>query len=53
MITEARLCPFRHLQFIRLTEPDASVVEDGFTVSERSVADAEEDVQAWLSGLGY
>lgn len=38
---------------IRELEPDASVVEDGFTVSERSVADAEEDVQAWLSGLGY
>lgn len=38
---------------IRELEPDASVVEDGFTVSERSVADAEEDVQAWLNGLGY
>lgn len=38
---------------IRELEPDASIVEDGFTVSERSVADAEEDVQAWLSGLGY
>ncbi len=38
---------------IQELEPDASVVEDGFTVSERSVADAEEDVQTWLNGLGY
>lgn len=38
---------------IRELEPDASVVEDGFTVSERSVADAEGDVQTWLNGLGY
>lgn len=38
---------------IRELEPEASVVEDGFTVSERSVADAEEDVRAWLNGLGY
>lgn len=38
---------------IRELEPDAFVVEDGFTVSERSVADAGEDVRTWLNGLGY
>lgn len=38
---------------IQELEPDASVVENGFTVSERSVADAEADVQTWLEGLGY
>lgn len=38
---------------IQNLEPDAEVIEDGLTVSERSVADAEPDVQAWLSGLGY
>lgn len=38
---------------IQELEPNASVIEDGFTVSERNVADAEEDVRAWLNGLGY
>lgn len=38
---------------IQELEPEASVVEDGFTVSEHDVADAEQDVQKWLSGLGY
>lgn len=32
---------------------DATVVEDGFTVSERDVAEASEDVAEWLNGLGY
>lgn len=34
-------------------EPDATVIEDGFTVSERDVAKASEDVAEWLDGLGY
>lgn len=38
---------------IQELEPGATVVEDGFTVSERSVADAAEDVSAWLDQLGY
>lgn len=29
------------------------MIEDGFTVNERNVADAESDVAAWLEGLGY
>lgn len=38
---------------IKELEPDAMVIEDGFTVSERDVADAAEDVAEWLAGLGY
>lgn len=38
---------------IKELEPDATVVEDGFTVSERDVAEASEDVAEWLNGLGY
>ena len=34
-------------------EPDAQVVEEGFTVSENDVADAAVDVSAWLGELGY
>ncbi len=34
-------------------EPGAVVIEDGFTVSERNVEEAESDVQEWLAGLGY
>ena len=34
-------------------EPDAQVVEEGFTVSENDVADAAADVTAWLGELGY
>ena len=38
---------------IKELEPDATVLEDGFTVSERDVAEASEDVAEWLDGLGY
>lgn len=38
---------------IKELEPDATVVEDGFTVSERDVAEASADVAEWLNGLGY
>lgn len=34
-------------------EPNATVITDGFTVSERSVADAEKDVVEWLEELGF
>ena len=36
---------------IQELEPDAVVIEDGFTVNERNVPDAAEDVQTWLDGL--
>ena len=38
---------------IKELELDAIVVEDGFTVRERDVAEASEDVAEWLNGLGY
>lgn len=38
---------------IKELEPDANVIENGFTVSERSVKDASGDVSDWLSGLGF
>lgn len=38
---------------IKELEPDAEVIEDGFTVNERDVADAAGDVANWLKGLGY
>ncbi len=34
-------------------EPNAEVITDGFTVSEREVAEAAGDVGDWLRGLGY
>ena len=43
----------RTIQTIQELEPDATVLEDGFTVSEQTVAEAAEDVAAWLEGLGY
>lgn len=32
-------------------EPDATVIEDGFTVNERDVPDAASDIAEWVSGL--
>lgn len=34
-------------------EPDASIYEDGFTVSRNNVQEAEPDILAWLNELGY
>ena len=42
----------RTIQTIQELEPDATVLEDGFTVSEQTVAEAAEDVAAWLEDLG-
>ncbi|WP_349673218.1 flavodoxin [Lacrimispora sp.] len=41
------------IKTIQELEPEATVVEDGFTVSERTVADAAGDVASWLDELGY
>lgn len=41
------------IRTIQELEPDAEVITDGFTVSERVVADAADDVADWLRGLGY
>lgn len=43
----------RTIQTIQELEPDATVLEDGFTVSKQTVAEAAEDVAAWLEDLGY
>lgn len=41
------------IETIRQLEPNATVIADGFTVSERDVAQAAPDVRAWLDGLGF
>lgn len=41
------------IETIQELEPDAEVVTDGYTVSEREVAEAAGDVTDWLRGLGY
>ena len=33
-------------------QPQAEVLEDGFTVSRNDVQEAESDIIAWLNGLG-
>ena len=43
----------RTIQTIAELEPNATMVENGFTVSEQNVADAAGDVAAWLDELGY
>ena len=43
----------RTIQTIEELEPGATVIEDSFTVSEQTVADAASDVAAWLEELGY
>lgn len=34
-------------------EPDAEVIEDGFTINERDVPDAAGDIASWLDELGF
>ncbi len=41
------------IETIQELEPDAAVVTDGYTVSERDVPDAAGDVADWISGLSY
>ena len=41
------------IETIAELEPDAEVIEDGFTVNERDVPDAAGDIADWLEGLGY
>lgn len=43
----------RTIQTIEELEPDATVIEDGFTVSEQTVAEAAPDVAEWLENLGH
>lgn len=39
------------IRTIKSLEPDATVVEDGLSVSRNNVADAEDDVKAWAESL--
>lgn len=41
------------IETIQELEPGAEVITDGFTISERDVAEAAGDVADWLEGLGY
>lgn len=41
------------IQTIEELEPDAEVLEEGFTVSESDIPDAKGDIDDWLEGLGY
>ena len=41
------------IETIQGLEPDAEVIEDGFTVNERDVEDAGDDVNTWLEKFGY
>lgn len=42
----------RTIQTIQELQPEASVVEDGLSISRNDVADAQEDVSDWVAGLG-
>lgn len=39
------------IRTIQELEPDADVIADGFTINERDVPDAADDVADWVSGL--
>ena len=41
------------IETIAELEPDAEVIEDGFTVNERDVPDAAGDIADWLEEIGY
>lgn len=41
----------RTIQTIQELQPDATVVEEGLSISRNNVADAESDVTAWVDGL--
>ena len=43
----------RTVQTIQELEPDATVIEDAFTISERDMENAPSEVSAWLDGLDY
>ena len=42
----------RTIQTIQELQPEASVVEDGLSISRNDAADAQEDVSDWVAGLG-
>lgn len=42
----------RTIQTIQELQPEASVVENGLSISRNDAADAQEDVSDWVAGLG-
>lgn len=46
-------CFSNTINTIQDLETGATVITNGFTVSERDVANAQNDVRKWLSDLGY
>ena len=43
----------RTIETIQELEPNATVIEDGFTISEQNVPEAVDDVASWLQEIGY
>ena len=43
----------RTIETIQELEPNATVIEDGFTISEQNVPEAADDVASWLQEIGY
>lgn len=43
----------RTIETIQELEPNATVIEDGFTISEQNVPEAVDDVASWLQAIGY
>ena len=43
----------RTIETIQELEPNATVIEDGFTISEDDVENAGENVSTWLNELGF
>ena len=43
----------RTIETIQELEPNATVIEDGFTTSEQNVPKAADDVASWLQEIGY
>ena len=41
------------IETIQELEPNATVITDGFTVNERDVPDAADDIAEWIDSLGY
>lgn len=41
----------RTIQTIQELQPDATIIEDGLSISRNSVPDAQADVTEWVAGL--
>ncbi|MDE5620279.1 MAG: flavodoxin [Ruminococcus sp.] len=41
------------IETIQELEPNAHIITDGFTVNERDVSDAADDIAEWIDRLGY